>query len=307
MHKPHFTLISISQVLIFHFILLGTSFAQAPIELTCSNDTTVCVKGTDCWTSVFVERPEANTVCINGDELEYFIDGTFGLGEFPEEGIVFDFVEPSIYELSVIVINNCEDTVSCNYMIEVLDCALPIPVCVTDIVAALSMEEPPTVTIGAEDLNADSYDACSTELQFSFSADLNDVNITFGEADIGLQPIQLWVTDGSGNQSFCETTVDIQFEINANEEVWNENSIRLQPNLIQAGSTVSLFFEVEKIQDAELHLYNSIGQNLNNEKITIPGGAFSKSLEMPKESGLYYLQISFEGRGAAKVFRIIVQ
>lgn len=306
MLKESFNLL-VSLIIIFLFLLAPIkSFAQPTIDLICHSDSIFCVKGEDCWTSVMVERPEASTVCANGDELEYFIDGTFGFGEMPEEGILFDFVEPSIYAISFMVINQCEDTVFCNYSIEVLDCAPPIPVCVTGLIAALSEEEPSTVAIGAEDINADSYDACSEELQFSFSADLNDVVVEFGENDIGLQALQLWVTDANGNQAFCETEVDIQYEINSSGEIWDEEPISLYPNLLKPGEILNLECVTDVRTNGNWQLINLAGQVVRRENLNTQGGLCSNKIEMSYPSGLYFLQLNLEHYGQ-KTFKIIIQ
>ncbi|MEZ4931407.1 MAG: hypothetical protein R2788_04650 [Saprospiraceae bacterium] len=47
-------------------------------------------------------------------------------------------------------------------------------------------------------------------MKFSFSADVNDIGVTFTCDDLGQNPVELWVTDAAGNQDFCITTVIIQ-------------------------------------------------------------------------------------------------
>ena len=95
----------------------------------------------------------------------------------------------------------------------------PVPVCFNGLAAELTatdtdgdgIPDNEIVELWASDFDASSYSPCDADpLIFSFSSDETDTNVTFDCDDIGIQPIEMWVTDSNGNQSFCTTFVDIQ-------------------------------------------------------------------------------------------------
>ena len=46
--------------------------------------------------------------------------------------------------------------------------------------------------------------------KLSFSSNVNDTVVNFTCADLGTNPVQLWVTDASGNQDFVDVDIIIQ-------------------------------------------------------------------------------------------------
>lgn len=94
----------------------------------------------------------------------------------------------------------------------------PVPVCFNGLAAELTatdtdgdgIPDNEIVELWAVDFDASSYSPCGYDISFSFSANVNDTSIEFDCDDIGIQPIEMWVTDENGNQSFCTTFVDIQ-------------------------------------------------------------------------------------------------
>ena len=67
------------------------------------------------------------------------------------------------------------------------------------------------VELWAKDLNRGSYSKCvGGALRFSFSSDVNDMKRTFTCDDLGENQVKMWVTDATGEQSYCITTVTIQ-------------------------------------------------------------------------------------------------
>ena len=93
----------------------------------------------------------------------------------------------------------------------------PTPVCETGLVAEIDshLKE---VTIWAIDFESgSSFDNCTeyTDLQFSFSESINDLSKTFDCSQLGLNDVEIWVTDEFGNQDFCITSIEIQDNLNA--------------------------------------------------------------------------------------------
>lgn len=67
------------------------------------------------------------------------------------------------------------------------------------------------VEIWAKDLDKGSTASCNGgNLKFSFSSDVTDTYKTFTCDDVGENEVQMWVTDNSGNQSYCLVTIDVQ-------------------------------------------------------------------------------------------------
>ncbi|MEM9547216.1 MAG: thrombospondin type 3 repeat-containing protein [Bacteroidota bacterium] len=67
------------------------------------------------------------------------------------------------------------------------------------------------VEIWAKDLDKGSTASCNGgPLKYSFSSDVNDTYKVFTCDDVGENTVQMWVTDYSGNQSYCLVKIDIQ-------------------------------------------------------------------------------------------------
>ncbi len=79
-----------------------------------------------------------------------------------------------------------------------------------ELMVPVDPNDDPMVQVWASDLNAGSFDNCAGTLKYSFSPDTDDTGITYDCGDLGQQPVEIWVTDASGNQDFCETFVIIQ-------------------------------------------------------------------------------------------------
>jgi surface protein len=109
--------------------------------------------------------------------------------------------------VDLVVTDQCGNTATCTSEVTVIDDAPPTPLCISGLAVILppSGEE----TIWASDLEDASEDNCSTlaNLDFSFSPDVNDQSIILDCSDLGEVPLEMWVTDESGNQDFCQTSI----------------------------------------------------------------------------------------------------
>ncbi|MEP7269165.1 MAG: hypothetical protein ABI844_16210, partial [Saprospiraceae bacterium] len=121
-----------------------------------------------------------------------------------------------VYTLYVIGADKCgnEDTSKCT--ITVRDCKRPTPYCYNGIATVL-MPSSGNVVVWASDLNAGSYDNCTTKasLVFSFDEAGSNTSQTFTCKDIanGISTtieVEVWVTDAAGNKDFCRTYLLIQ-------------------------------------------------------------------------------------------------
>jgi len=67
-----------------------------------------------------------------------------------------------------------------------------------------------TVEVWAKDFDLGSKDICGEEVDFSFSADEIVMNRSFTCDDLGDNEIKIYVSNGSGNASYCVVNVEIQ-------------------------------------------------------------------------------------------------
>ncbi|MEZ4910041.1 MAG: T9SS type A sorting domain-containing protein [Saprospiraceae bacterium] len=95
----------------------------------------------------------------------------------------------------------------------------PTPYCTGELVTALmgvdtdydGKVDNGMVELWAKDFNRGSYSKCvGGTLRFSFSPDVNDMKRSFTCDDLGENQVDIYVTDASGAQSFCTTTIIIQ-------------------------------------------------------------------------------------------------
>lgn len=102
---------------------------------------------------------------------------------------------------------------------EVRSCKLPTPYCLQGLSTTLTAMDTlgdgtpdvEMVMLPVEFFDAGSYHPCGYDVQLSFSSDVNDTIMTFFCSDtVGLQPIELWVTDENGGQDYCTTFIDVQ-------------------------------------------------------------------------------------------------
>jgi hypothetical protein len=106
--------------------------------------------------------------------------------------------------------DNCNNQTDCQTTVTVRDCKKPTPYCKNGLVIELMVVDPAMVQVWANDFNDNSFDNCPGALKFSFSSNVNETGRTYTCAELGQQPVQIWVTDAAGNQDFCETFVIIQ-------------------------------------------------------------------------------------------------
>lgn len=105
----------------------------------------------------------------------------------------------------------CGNVETCNYDIIVRDCKKPTPYCLSEITTVI-MPSSGEIDIWASDYNLGSFDNCSEKsaLRYSFSSNVNNTRALFTCDDLGINILQMWVTDEAGNQDYCEVKINIQ-------------------------------------------------------------------------------------------------
>jgi len=114
--------------------------------------------------------------------------------------------------------DQCNNVTTCTKIINVNNITVPTAACVDGITIALEPMDldgdgtPDTerACIFPEMIDASSTHTCGTDIYLSFSADTSDVKKIFECDDIGVQTVELWVTDAFGNTAFCTAHVDVQ-------------------------------------------------------------------------------------------------
>jgi len=120
--------------------------------------------------------------------------------------------------------DNCGNIGQCSQTFTITDDKAPTPQCLEGLVTVL-LEETGRVTINAADFNRHSTDDCTasnygtcgclTDLKFSFSSNVNERTrlLTCDDIENGsidTIELEMWVTDESGNQDFCNTFIVLQ-------------------------------------------------------------------------------------------------
>ena len=120
-------------------------------------------------------------------------------------------IDAGDYVITWSATDECGNTASARQPFRVDDEVAPQAVCGFVI---MDIDSPAGITISAEELDNGSSDNCADGLIFTMrkvgsSADPVS-NLTFTCADIGVNSVELWVSDRLGNQSVCLASVDVR-------------------------------------------------------------------------------------------------
>lgn len=189
--------------------------SDAPVILTDCEMMEICSYDPDCEEAEAVISIEVEDDCTAANllEIEYEID-QFDDGTIDETGTGAEVssIQPiGIHRIYFTVEDGCQNSTTCDFLFTIKDCKKPTPIC-ESMIAEISDQLTPTVSIHATELNASSSDNCTSasDLNFSFSSDLADTFRTFDCSEMGNNLVELWVSDEEGNQDFCEVMVEIQ-------------------------------------------------------------------------------------------------
>jgi len=233
---------------------------DAPTITSSCDDITICGYNADCTGDVELVAT-AEDECTPVDQLvweyrvDFFDDGTidhFGFTNTYSQ----THVELGTHRIYWTVEELCGNVTTCSYLFTVTDCKQPTPVCISEITTVL-MPSSGMVEVNAQDFDHGSYDNCTdgascddcySDLIYSFSSDVTQTTMIFTIADIGLNDVQMWVTDEYGNQDYCEVSIMIQDNanlsgmvagnINTEEGTSMEN---VQVELLETNSFESIF------------------------------------------------------------------
>ncbi len=197
--------------------IIKVSNSEGPEFSNCPDDVTVDIDDSSCLGTVSFTGPTAMDLCkseaVDSDEITYVISGPNNFSRNGSGNIASTALGVGSYSVVWTAEGICGDDNSCNHSILVRDLKLPTPYCLSGVTTVL-MEandptEDPSVEIWASDFDLGSTDNCGP-VEVSFSMNPTDNLLTFDCSDLGMTEVQIWVTDSSGNQDFCTTTIDIQ-------------------------------------------------------------------------------------------------
>jgi hypothetical protein len=158
-----------------------------------------------CSKNLLLPYPTILEECSS--EIEVDISGDLGFANNISGDVEILDLGIGEYEVTYSVMDRCGNISYQTITILVSDAEYPNPICKYGLIAEINPLG--TVEIPAQLLDEFSYDNCGIA-HFSFSPDINDTARLFSCENLGLNSVQLWVTDGSGNQNYCETTIEIQ-------------------------------------------------------------------------------------------------
>jgi len=118
-------------------------------------------------------------------------------------------LEVGTHKITFTVEDQCGNQSVCMFEIEVLDKKKPTPYCLSEITTVI-MPSSGMIDIWASDFDLGSFDNCPGDVLISFSSNVNNTQAIFTCDDLGINELQIWVTDASGNQDFCTTQINIQ-------------------------------------------------------------------------------------------------
>ncbi|MEM6697219.1 MAG: T9SS type A sorting domain-containing protein, partial [Bacteroidota bacterium] len=137
------------------------------------------------------------------ENLDYFLTTLAG-----EDINSITYDEPGEYRIYLKVVDEAGNADFCLTTVTVttpcsMDTSPPVAKCIYGLSVDVSF------VVSALEFDDGSLDTCtpSDKLRFSYSSDVDDVTRRFDE--VGVVPIELWVTDEAGNQSFCRTAINV--------------------------------------------------------------------------------------------------
>ncbi len=245
--------------------IIKLSNAVSPEILSCA-PITICTYEDDCYGNIEVEGL-ASDDCTPSSELNwsfqiklqnqadfgsvnqgYEINGSYPVGHHQIKWMVEDY---------------CGNSTECFQNLIIEDCKSPTPYCSSGITTVI-MPSVGNIEIWASDFDLGSYDNCDEDLVFSFSSNSSNQNMTFDCDNIGINSVEIWVTDDAGNQAYCETIIHVQ----DNNEICGNISQALRVD----GKITTC--NLQSIENVQLELI-ATDVNMNSSQITLQDGLFT--------------------------------
>ncbi|MGB3548312.1 MAG: PPC domain-containing protein, partial [Saprospiraceae bacterium] len=127
------------------------------------------------------------------------------------------------HAIRVEILDGCGNRAAVIYVVEIIDCKAPTPICINGLTATLMPDGNGggMAAIWASDFVASPSTDCTPDVFFTLyrSADasvnnfapmMGDTGLILTCPDLGLLPVRVYTQDGAGNFDFCETTLLVQ-------------------------------------------------------------------------------------------------
>jgi hypothetical protein len=234
---------------------------------------TACIEGANCSGRVELIH-KATDICTPDSNLNFsYRINAKGSNTILRQGTTRDasgVFTPGIYEVTVIVSDGCNNESTAKYELTVRDCKKPTPYCQSALITVI-MNDPvkKEIALWAKDFDLGSFDNCVGKLKISFSSNVNDSFRVFDCSKLGIQNLEMWVTDAAGNQEFCKVKADIQDNSNRCAGSNIISGVVTGVNLTQSAPGVEVSFD-------------NISDNTSSSTMTNSEGSFSISVDTAK-------------------------
>lgn len=258
------------------FQIIKVSESDGPQFADCPEDVTIEINDSTCLGTVSITAPSATDLCknesVDEDEITFVISGPNGFSRSGSGDVPTIALGPGTYNVVWTAVGICGDDNSCRHTITVRDIKAPTPYCLAGVTTVLMTSNDPTVEpmveIWANDFALPTEDNCG-DVEFSFSSNPNDKSMTFTCDELGINVLEVWVTDDSGNQDFCTTTIDIQ----TNGDICDSTGT----GTMIAGNVGTALSEM--IEEVEVELQNMNDNTIATDMTNVNGQfAFSNNL-----------------------------
>jgi len=162
----------------------------------------VCIEENSCVAEILLPTPELSD-CDFRDTWN--VSSAMGQGFGP-----FSNISIGTVSVSFTVTDKCGNFSSCQSILTVKDCTAPNAICYPELIVELSESNNCETTLNATDISNGTFDNCFGNLVYSFAADSVVAQMTFADSDGPEVPVELFVTDQSGNQSSCSSTITVE-------------------------------------------------------------------------------------------------
>jgi hypothetical protein len=191
---------------------------EAPV-ITCGDDITVGINGGSCNTAaVNIPLPTATDNC--SPTIDFFNTSNYADDDEADASGTYPLGTTTVtFRAS----DRCGNVAECRLDVTVIDDRAPAPTCIEGLVATLTNvdESEISATVMAEIFLANrNFGVCQEpdEITVSMRRAINNPigpplgqsSVTFSCDDIGMQEVEIWLTDPNNNSDYCTTFVEVQ-------------------------------------------------------------------------------------------------
>ena len=237
-------------------------------ELTTPFSYSFCSDDADCNIGEAYLPIKIDGECtVNYDVVHYIDLDDNGSIDFQGTGFFEGILSIGQHRVRYLVEDGCNNTSEIEFPFEIKDCKKPSPVCSNGLIVEIMQTG--MLEVCAEDLLEYATDNCPGILKVSFSQDVSEACLLLTCEDVGLIPVQIWVTDSDGNQDYCDNVIVLQDNMNVCGN-GGGGGLPLIGNILS-------HYDDEPIEGVQVHLTNSG----TNDLYTTDGTGMYEFLDLP--------------------------